>query len=600
MLQKSKAFPSGQVLILGLVFLAVISLATVSLVTYEGTYVQLARKNYEKEKALEMAEAGLNKAIWSLNQTGGVYSGETFNFGNGVVVVQVTDLDPKNKLLEATGYLPDNLSPRVQKKIRIKTSAEPPTTSVGFHYGVQVGEGGVTMENGSLINGNVYSNGNFQGAGVGKSIITGGAWVAGGGAAVADQAEEFYNSDFIFGRNTPQIDAAQSFRPTTTGFLNKVSLFMKKTGQPPNLTIYLVLDNFGQPSKLSLGQATLRASLVTGEYGWVEASFSLPPLLFANIPYWLVVDASKDSDDYWIWARDSLDSYERGTAFYSPDWQAKTPSWTPLSADLDFKVWLGGIPTFIMGVSVNGSAHANSLIGSAIGADAYYQNLILTTVGGVKYPNSPDPGPQDFPISEGNLSDWKQAAAAGGTIAGDFHPAGGDIITLGPKKITGNLLLDNNQTLIITGTVWVQGNIDISNNGTIRLDAGYQENSGIILADGWMHLKNNGSFSGSGDDHSFLILISLAPCQGGEQTPSCANHNAAVDLHNNVDSTIFYAPRGLVYLHNRVEVQELTAYKIHLSENTEIDYESGLASVFFTNGPGGAWQAVKGYWQEIK
>lgn len=590
----------GQIIILGLVFMAIISLTMVSFTAYEGAYVRGTRQSYEKERALSLAEAGLNKAIWQLNQTGGVYNGETFNLGAGAVTVQVTDIDSKTKILTATASIPNEAAPQARKEVRLKVSSEPPTTAVSFHYGVQVGEGGLEMEENSKVTGNIYSNGNIVGDGVSKSIITGDAWVAGGGQPVLDQSAESYNSDFIFGQSSPQIDAAQSFQLSTSAALTKTGFLIKKVGSPSNLTVYLVSDNNGKPSKDSLAQATLRSSLVTGNYFWVEVSFSGAPVLPADATYWLLLDGSRDSDDYWVWAKDGLAGYSRGAAYYSADWQAKSPVWSALNADLAFRVWLGGATTSLKEAAVGGEARANTIINAAVGGDAYFQVLTNTTVNGVQHPGSADPAPQDFPISNGNISDWKNAALAGGIIEGDFHPEAEKTVTLGPKKIIGNLILDNKQTLILTGTVWVQGYIKVDNNAAIRLDSGYGSHSGVIVTDSWIHLDNNGVFGGSGDFDSYLTLVSLAACPGGEQTPACTNHNAAVDIHNNVDSTIFYAPFGLVYLHNLVRLKEVTAYKIHLSQNVEITYESGLASATFTNGPAGAWQAVAGFWQEIK
>lgn len=590
----------GQVIILGLVFLAVVSLAAVSVVSYEGVYVRQARKNYHQEQTLALAEAGINKAVWKLNQTSGSYSGETLNFGGGTVVVTVANVDSKNKLLEATAYLPDQIHPLSQKKVRLKISDEPPSSAVSFHYGVQVGEGGVTMENGSLINGNLYSNGSLSGDGVGHSTIADDVWVAGGSQPVADQAMETTDSDFTFGRVSPQLDSAQGFTPATSTVLNKVSLYLKKVGSPTNLTIYIVTDNNGQPSKNSIAQAALQSSLVSTDYSWLDVSFSAPPSLIANTLYWILIDTSADINNYWLWGKNSADNYARGTAFYSVNWNVKTPIWTALGADLAFKAWLGGVATFIEGLTIGGDVHVNTINNSSVNGDAYYQALADTIVIGSKFPNSPDPGPQSYPISAANIANWKAAAAAGNTIEGDFNPSDWSITSLGPTKINGNLIIDNGQILKITGTVWVTGHIEIDNLAIIILDPKYEDNSGVILTDGWIHVSNNGLFLGSGHVNSFIMMVSLSPCKGGDQTPACADHNAAIDIHNNVFSTIFYAPEGLIYLHNRVTIKEAVAYKLQLSQNTEVDYESGLAQASFTNGPGGSWQAVKGYWQEVK
>ena len=234
-----------------------------------------------------------------------------------------------------------------------------------------------------------------------------------------------------------------------------------------------------------------------------------------------------------------------------------------------------------------------------MGGDAYYQILTNTEVDGASYPASPNPAPQSFPISDGNVADWKFAAEAGGTIVGDYRPLPGTV-SLGPKKITGNLILDNHQILILTGTVWVQGYIDVSNGASISLHPDYDRNSGVILADKWIQVGNNGVFSGSGNEDSFLLMISSAGCRGGTQTADCADNNSSILLSNNVNSTIFYAPNGLIHLNNLVEVKEAAGYMMHLSNNSEIDYESGLANALFSNGPSGAWSAVRGTWQESR
>ncbi len=584
-------------MILSLVFMAIIMIASVSVVSYEGSFVLQTKKNYNREKALALAEAGINQAVYQLNQTAGSYTGETFDFGNGTVITRLTDIDSLNKHIEATAYFPNAVAPTTQRTVTLDISAEPATDGVGFHYGVQVGDGGLTMGLGTKIDGNIYSNGPIQGSGDTKSIITGDAFVAGAAAAAPNQQMISYNSNFIFGWIWPIIDPGQSFKTTSTSPLTKVSLLLKKVGTPSDLTVYLVSSSYGYPTKNVLSQGTLHASQVSGSYNWVDVTFSSPYTVQAETTYWLVTDAYQNSQNYWSWAQAMPGSYDRGAAAITYSWNERFPIWVILGTDLAFKVWLGGVPNFIDSVKVEGSARANIISDSDIVHDAYYQVLTDTTVGENQYPGSADLPIQAFPVSDGNIAEWKQAAEAGGTITGDFHPAAGET-RLGPKKITGNLILDNNQTLILTGTIWVQGYIDVGNGGSIRLDPDYGRNSGIILADKYIQVSNNGVFGGSGDPDSFLMMVSLANCRGGTQTPDCASNNSAVVLYNNVDSTIFYAPDGLIYLNNLVEIKEATGYMLHLSNNAEVDYESGLANALFSNGPSGSWSAVRGAWQE--
>ena len=115
----------------------------------------------------------------------------------------------------------------------------------------------------------------------------------------------------------------------------------------------------------------------------------------------------------------------------------------------------------------------------------------------------------------------------------------------------------------------------------------------MIVTDGWIHIDNNGQFQDSGQSGSYILLLSTVACMG-TQAAGCTHHNAAIDLHNNVTSTIVYASEGLLHLHNGVNIKEAVAQKIELQENAYVAYESGLANAQFSSGPGGSWQIKRG------
>lgn len=68
-------------------------------------------------------------------------------------------------------------------KRKIQTIYSIDSDAVSFFYGAQVGDGGLTMNNGSRIVGNVFSNGNISG---GSGTITNDAIVAGNGHSIDD------------------------------------------------------------------------------------------------------------------------------------------------------------------------------------------------------------------------------------------------------------------------------------------------------------------------------------------------------------------------------------------------------------------------------
>src|SRR3989344_3347946 len=91
---------SGQVFIFGIVSTGVVLVTT--LLTIAGAQLYFQNTNYtlEVEKATALAEAGVDKAISSMNKTGGAYNGESETFfGEGSYSVVVTDKDAAQKLL---------------------------------------------------------------------------------------------------------------------------------------------------------------------------------------------------------------------------------------------------------------------------------------------------------------------------------------------------------------------------------------------------------------------------------------------------------------------------------------------------------------------
>lgn len=275
-------------------------------------------------------------------------------------------------------------------------------------------------------------------------------------------------------------------------------------------------------------------------------------------------------------------------------------------------------------ITVLGTLRANTISNSNICGDAFYQAIDSGSLNflnnpssstcsspltpGASNPGSPNPAAQEMPISDSQILNWKNDAASGGTINGNCGDSGAGgcnipnngTLSLGPKKINGNLVLTKKQTLIVTGTLYFTGNLDMdsSSGATIKCDPSFGTYSCVVIFDGWAHIKNNSTFQGSGTSGSYiLILTTLAGCNGGAETPPCTHHNAAMDLHNNATGAIFYAGDSMANLHNGVNVTELTAYKLRLDNNAIVTYEQGLANPQFSSGPSGGWDIIN--WKEI-
>lgn len=586
---------NGQILILTFIALGVVLFTVLFVIGGAQVYFQNASYSTNSERALGLAEAGVDKALASLNKTGGTYNGESETIlGDGSYSVAVTDKDAGTKILQVTGYIPNKSDPKVKRTISVQVSKG---IGVSFIYGLQVGQGGLEMGNNSVFNGSLYSNGNVSGGNTTR--ITGDVYVAGAGQEAADQQSDCDGAncqDYVFGRSVGgenRLDVAQSFIPGNSGLLNKISIKLKKVGSPANPTVRIMHDASGKPNKNAvMATGTLQANLVTGEYSFVDVTFNTTPSLEDGQTYWIMIAASAlDSSNYWVWSNDLAQGYTWGVPKWSPNWQSGNPSWNTIAGDLGFRTFMGGVAASIdlgSGSVVNGNVHANTITGNmTISKDAYYQTLgSSVTVQGTKYPGSADPPPLVFPVSDANITEWKTQAEASGVTNGNIN---GCPVTIGPGKIVGNVTLDNECTVIVKAPLWITGGLIIGNSTTFVLDSSYGATSGVIIVDGITTLGNNSDIRGSGTAGSYLMLLSTYD--------SLQSGNEAIETGNSSISGIVYAPKGAVDLANGASFKEITAWKLELGNGAVLNYESGLASTVFSAGPAGSFSLIKGTYQ---
>jgi hypothetical protein len=449
----------GQILLLALVFMAIVTTIVVSLVGYAGIQIKAHRQAVAREQGINISEAGAELAIWKLNNQGG-YTGETNTaYANGVYSVTITNLSASSKLIKVDSYIPNATNPLSHRIVQI--IANTGSNNISFNYGAQVDSGGIAMDNGSKVVGNVYSNGNITGSG----RITGDAFVSG-------------SSGTIDNVNVDNNAAAHNIKNNTVG---------------------------------------------------------------------------KDAN---------------GTA--------------------------------LTNATVDGNASFDSISSCTINGNAQYNTRANCSVSGTTTAPNPsvpaDPAYQALPIDAATITQWENDAAEGGTV-GSQTVSGSS--SLGPKKISGNLTVNNGGTLTVTGTLWVTGSITLNNNAIIKLDASYGSFSGIVLAGvsgsstaGAIDISNNSDAQGSGVSGSFIMLLS-------EMNSSS---NTAISLSNNTTGAIYYAGSGVIDVSNNADAKEITAYKIHLNNNATITYDSGLANANFSSGSGAGagWQYQAQSWQLLQ
>jgi hypothetical protein len=574
-IQKNK----GAAMIIVVFFFMFMSLTIlIGIITPVVREFKIASANFDSKKSYFTAESGVEDVLYRIKNSMMVGSSEDLTIDDSSTTTTVTDISSSHKEITSLGETGE-----VER--RVFTSVD---TGVGasFSYGVLTGGGGFFMSNNSRINGSVYSNGNITGSETGGvKTITGSATAANSPTLAADQENGSGNPPYeiIFGKENASQDFAQSFQVSTTGEVSKAKFYIKKISTPSNITVRIVSNSSGSPSTTNLTTGTISSSGVSTNYGWVEVAFTTNPRLFSGTTYWLVLDSNYSSSKYYKIGLNN-NGYANGTGKigkYSSTWNNTSPS----GRDGFFKLYFGGLTGLINGITVGTGSVGNAYAHTVTNATIAGTNYCKTGSGNNKACDTSrdDPVPVVMPISEQNILDWKANAEESGIPYEGNYTVSTDN-TLGPKKITGNLNIE--ETLTISGTIWVQGNLLLSENSKINLAPEYGSSEGVLVVDGTITIDNNATFEGSGTDGSYVLALTTS------------TSSAAVSLGQNAGAVALYASNGTILVDQNGTAKSLTGYYIRLAENAIITYDDGLANANFINSPSGSWN-VSG-WKETE
>ncbi|MDP2637092.1 MAG: hypothetical protein Q8P03_00565, partial [bacterium] len=248
-------------------------------------------------------------------------------------------------------------------------------------------------------------------------------------------------------------------------------------------------------------------------------------------------------------------------------------------------VTVAGADKEIQEVTVQGDAFVDRCDDSAVTNTLHTNTNQGCTFGSLETLGIP-PDSIPLPISSTQIQHWKDEAEAGGVTSGTVELDGDETLTLGPRKIVGNLELENSAILTITGTLWITGDIIVKNSARVWLSSSYGAMSGVIVADGTITLDNNSISSGSGTAESYLMYLTTN------------SSSSAFQIKNNAILDIAYAFAGTIAIENNTVLKEATGYQLHLKNNATVEYEAGLISSSFSAGPGGGWEVTS--WKEIE
>lgn len=166
------------------IYIVIIILGVISYIVVSTTFatlneLEIARNTVKSNQAYYAAEAGIEDAILRLEKNMRRANPLTFTVGEGSSTTAVSDIIGGARAIIAEG---DVLN-RIRK---VSVAYQISTQKASFYYGAQVGDGGVIMQNGSKVKGNIFSNGSV----VGLGTITGTAVVAGNGNKIEDLTVE--------------------------------------------------------------------------------------------------------------------------------------------------------------------------------------------------------------------------------------------------------------------------------------------------------------------------------------------------------------------------------------------------------------------------
>lgn len=267
----------------------------------------------------------------------------------------------------------------------------------------------------------------------------------------------------------------------------------------------------------------------------------------------------------------------------------------------------------VTGVHATGSVYAHDIQSSTIDKDAHYAGvddpIPGVAVGGAVFTNVPDQDTADFPITDALIDEIKGWAEDGGVIDDSNGCVSGTYTidadtTIGPVKIACNLTAEKKgsaTTITLAGPVWVEGNIDTKSGPTFTVDPSLVNETVALIADDEANrttgskviFDQSGATFNTAAGNSYVLVISQ------NESAELGDDEVAISAQQNLSGKVLlYTNSGLIELKNSASLKEVTGYKILLKNTAEVTYESGLASILFSGGPGGSYTIES--WDEVE
>jgi hypothetical protein len=570
----AKGSNGGYALVTALIFFLAATTAVIAAIS-DAVFreVRTVRNESFSKQTYFTAESALEDAVYRTKGGKNIDNTESLSIDSSTASVTIIESEDGVREIASTG-----LFGGTERTVKLLLEEG---NGVSFVYAIQGGSGGIDLDGGASVTGDIYTTGSIRGCG--GCVITGEAIAAGKSSVNIDADNSFPASpgqSIIFGNTNGTQDMAQSFTVSENLSLIKISLYIKKIGNPANATVRITTNTAGNPSNTVLGSGTLSSSLLSTEYEWIDITLTSNPILVPGTTYWIVIDGSFNSSNYYSLGANS--SYALGDAKigrYNNNWGNTSPG-----LDVYFKTYIGTNETGITGVSefnkiFVGAAYAYSA--SYVSASSTLYCQIGTSNNKACDTSRADPAIEEYPIPDALISTWKEEAAM--SVYSGNYTVGSAGATLGPKKINGNLTISDGGTLRVSGALWVTGNVLIEGSSEARpFDS---TKSYPIIADGTIILTGGGEIFGNTDSHLLLL--------------STSSSDPAVSIQGGASDTVVFAPNGGLYVSGGASVRAGSAKHISVDGGARITYDPEFSNMnFFSNMPNSEFQIKS--WRETE
>lgn len=120
---------------------------------------RISTNSVKASQSYYTAEAGIEDALLRLSDNPQITpSSYSLSVGNTSATVDIPAIVGTSRIVTSIGSDANRI-----RNIRVVYNID--SDGVGFHYGAQIGAGGLAMDNGTTVTGNVFSNGNITGSG---------------------------------------------------------------------------------------------------------------------------------------------------------------------------------------------------------------------------------------------------------------------------------------------------------------------------------------------------------------------------------------------------------------------------------------------------